>query len=292
MSEAVVNVVFYALALWAVGGALAVALSRNIVRTSFALLAVLFAVAGLYGIMKSDLLLVVQMFIYVGGILVLIIFAIMLTHRITDVRVSNESSHDRSALFACLGIFLLLVAVGVGYPRWRRAPEPIRVPVTMKGGGYADVAVEQYQADGATGLPKGGATFEREVVLAFKLFRPVAAVSGVELRVFPIRDPGRAMILREPLQGTECKIRCRSLAEGPSRWHFRLNGADGPLTDWVPEPPTVTERLEPNFVVRNGLIETAGEGLMGRYLLPFELASVLLLAALVGAAFLARKEVR
>ncbi|HLY10404.1 MAG TPA: NADH-quinone oxidoreductase subunit J, partial [Planctomycetota bacterium] len=85
-SDFILNVVFYALAAAAVGGAVAVATSRNIVRSAFALLAVLFAVAALYAVMKADFIAAAQVLIYVGGILVLIIFAVMLTHRITDVK--------------------------------------------------------------------------------------------------------------------------------------------------------------------------------------------------------------
>src|SRR5437762_11166772 len=90
VSEIVLNVVFYALAVAAVGGAVAVAASRNIVRSAFALLSVLFSAAALYALMKADFIAAAQVLIYVGGILVLIIFAVMLTHRITDVNISNE----------------------------------------------------------------------------------------------------------------------------------------------------------------------------------------------------------
>src|SRR3972149_4685343 len=101
-SEIVLNAVFYAFALAALVGGAAVALSRNIVRSAFALLAVLFSTAAMYAFMRADFLVVAQIMIYVGGILVLIIFAVMLTHRISDVKLSNESSPGPAAVFACL----------------------------------------------------------------------------------------------------------------------------------------------------------------------------------------------
>ena len=52
-SEAIVNVLFYVFAAAAVAGAVGVAASRNIVRSAFALLAVLFSVAALYALMKD-----------------------------------------------------------------------------------------------------------------------------------------------------------------------------------------------------------------------------------------------
>ena len=48
-------------------------------------------VAALYVFLAADFVAVVQVLIYVGGILVLMLFAVMLTHRIADVRISNRS---------------------------------------------------------------------------------------------------------------------------------------------------------------------------------------------------------
>src|SRR3989475_10467864 len=110
-SEIVLTVVFYVLALAAVAGAAAVATSRNIVRSAFALLAVLFSAAALYAVMKADFIAAAQVLIYVGGILVLIIFAVMLTHRITDVKLSNDSTPGPAAFCACLCLLFSLVVV-------------------------------------------------------------------------------------------------------------------------------------------------------------------------------------
>jgi NADH:ubiquinone oxidoreductase subunit 6 (subunit J) len=49
---------------------------------------------------------------------------------------------------------------------------------------------------------------------------------------------------------------------------------------------------DPDLTVRRGVTKALAWGLAGPYLFAFEVVSVLLLAALVGAAFLARKEVR
>lgn len=92
MSDTVVaNVVFYALAVLAVAGAAWVALARNIIHSAFALLATFLGVAGLYALLSADLVAVIQLLVYVGGVLVLILFAVMLTSRIGEARVSNTS---------------------------------------------------------------------------------------------------------------------------------------------------------------------------------------------------------
>ena len=58
-----------------------VALSSNIVHAAFSLLVTLFGVAGLYVMLGADFIGVVQVIVYIGGILVLIIFGVMMTQR-------------------------------------------------------------------------------------------------------------------------------------------------------------------------------------------------------------------
>ncbi len=87
----ITTVVFYLLALVTVGSALGVALSRSIVYSAFALMGTLLGVAATFVLLGADFLGVVQLLIYVGGILVLTLFAVMLTHRISDVNVSNRA---------------------------------------------------------------------------------------------------------------------------------------------------------------------------------------------------------
>lgn len=106
--EIILNALFYVFALTAIGGSIAVALSKNIVRTAFALLTVLFATAAIYALLKADFIAAVQVLIYVGGILVLIIFAIMLTHKIVDVKISNESMPSATAFFITLLVFFTI----------------------------------------------------------------------------------------------------------------------------------------------------------------------------------------
>src|SRR5687767_8241277 len=123
VSEILLNVFFYVFALAALGGAFAVAVSRNIVRSAFALLVVLFSAAAMYAFMRADFIVVAQIIIYVGGILVLIIFAVMLTHKITDVQLSNDSAPGPAALFACVCVFFSLVVIVLTY-RWDRTVAP------------------------------------------------------------------------------------------------------------------------------------------------------------------------
>lgn len=62
-----------------VGGALMALFFRSVVHSAFALMATFFGIAGLYLLLGADFLAVTQVMIYVGGILVLILFGVMMT---------------------------------------------------------------------------------------------------------------------------------------------------------------------------------------------------------------------
>lgn len=79
----VLQIMFYLLAAVALGSALYVASSRNLVRSVFMFFITLFALAGLYVLSLADFVAVTQVVVYVGGILVLILFAFMLSGRET-----------------------------------------------------------------------------------------------------------------------------------------------------------------------------------------------------------------
>jgi NADH:ubiquinone oxidoreductase subunit 6 (subunit J) len=87
----ITEAVFYLVATFTVVCALGVALSNNIMYSAFALMVTLLGVAATFVMLGADFLGVVQLLVYVGGILVLTLFAVMLTHRIADVHVSNRA---------------------------------------------------------------------------------------------------------------------------------------------------------------------------------------------------------
>lgn len=107
--------VFVALTVFSAG---VVAASTNIVRSALALLTTFLGVAGLYVLLGLDFLAGVQLLVYVGGVLVLVLFAVMMTQRIRDVRNSSPAHNVPSALFLCavigVGLWLSLVTVEWG----------------------------------------------------------------------------------------------------------------------------------------------------------------------------------
>ena len=74
-------VLFYIFALMAGGAAVMVVISKNIVRMAVALLFTLTGVAGLYFLLNAEFLAAVQLVVYAGGTLILIIFGVMLTSK-------------------------------------------------------------------------------------------------------------------------------------------------------------------------------------------------------------------
>ena len=100
---------FYLLAGLALAGAGGVAFSRNIVYSALSLMASFMGVAGLYVLMHADFVAGVQVLLYVGGVVVLTLFAVMLTQHISDVQVSNRSVGALPALAIVIAIFTVMV---------------------------------------------------------------------------------------------------------------------------------------------------------------------------------------
>jgi len=121
------DLAFWMVVLMTVGGAAAVVLNKNLVYSAIALLFTFFGVAGLYVFLWADFLAGVQVIIYVGGILVLIIFGIMLTNRITSVNISHTSVQRRIGGIVALGVFAILVVMIQNTP-WLQAEsvEPVQ----------------------------------------------------------------------------------------------------------------------------------------------------------------------
>jgi NADH:ubiquinone oxidoreductase subunit 6 (subunit J) len=72
-------ILFYAFTVLTVGSAAYMVFSKNIVHAAFALIFSLSGVAALYVLLYADFVAATQILVYVGGILILILFGIMLT---------------------------------------------------------------------------------------------------------------------------------------------------------------------------------------------------------------------
>ena len=83
--------VFWFVAALTIMSAAFVVLNNQLIYSAVALLFTLFGIAGLYVFLWADFIAGIQILVYVGGILVLVIFGIMLTNKIRSVRISHKS---------------------------------------------------------------------------------------------------------------------------------------------------------------------------------------------------------
>jgi NADH-quinone oxidoreductase subunit J len=127
-------VVFAVFAAITVGSALVVVLARSLIYNAFALLGTFFGVAGLYVILGADFLAATQLLIYVGGILVLLLFGVMLTHKIYDLDLRSEVTQFVPGLIAALGTFVILSFTAVRTP-WAGGVGRLPAPTTEEIGG-------------------------------------------------------------------------------------------------------------------------------------------------------------
>lgn len=108
--------IFYAVAALTVFAAVLVAVLPNIIYSAVALLVAFAGVAGIYVFLSADFLAATQMLVYVGGILILILFAVFLSNRISDVKISNPGRFRFPAAAICLVLFGVLSYVAVSTP--------------------------------------------------------------------------------------------------------------------------------------------------------------------------------
>lgn len=105
----IVKALFYFFMILAAVSAGAMLFSRNVFKSALLLLTCLLSVAALYVLSFAEFLAVTQILIYAGGILVVIIFGIMLTTRLTGRPLIVDNTNIFAGIIAGTGLFSLLV---------------------------------------------------------------------------------------------------------------------------------------------------------------------------------------
>ena len=120
--------IFYILAAFTVWAAAVVVLGKNIVRAAVALIFSFCGMAALYVLLDAEFLAAVQVLIYVGGITILLLFAIMLTSRIASATTRVINDQVVLSAIAAAGLLVgLIYAAMRGIPALSSAP---RLPET------------------------------------------------------------------------------------------------------------------------------------------------------------------
>ncbi len=116
-------IAFYLFAAITLISGLIVVTSKNIMHSAFALLFTLFGMAGFYAMLMADFIAITQIMIYIGGILVLLIFGVMLTSNITgvDIRGGVTGKFQIYSMYFVCGLVAVLLYVLYQNVSWVKA---------------------------------------------------------------------------------------------------------------------------------------------------------------------------
>lgn len=111
------QLLFYLFAALVVASALVVLFTRNVLYAAFSLIFTFLGIAAIYVLAGADFIAVTQIIVYIGGILVLMIFGVMLTNKVGHKAVNTRSHNLFWGLLAGAGMLtvLLMVILGVDY---------------------------------------------------------------------------------------------------------------------------------------------------------------------------------
>jgi len=277
-------VLFYILAGAILVAALMVVMLRNVFHSALFLVLTFFLVAGIYLMLGAEFLAAVQVLIYVGAITILILFALMLTHKIYSaaIRQVNEQVVPAAiiaVLFLVLAIFTVVktfngsdakIAAHAG--AWTASLDLSIIPAQQSRLNWTvDIEDNSGQSYVAGGF--------------FSLIDQPSAT-----RVLPMKpDPNTSgyILSASPDYSTIDRIFSRGQSAYIKVWSDKVDYGSVSNAVW-----TIFSDDGKKIAIKlsNSNTETIGRLLMSRFALPFEVVSVLLLASLIGAIVIARKD--
>jgi NADH-quinone oxidoreductase subunit J len=122
-AESTTTLLFCIFAALSAGSAIGVVISKNIVRTAMCLLGTLAGVAGLYFLLNAEFLAAVQLIVYAGGTLILIIFGVMLTNKSPYARFEPKAWEVMLGGIIAMLLFMAL-EMGIRHTLFRSNPMP------------------------------------------------------------------------------------------------------------------------------------------------------------------------
>ena len=131
------SIILYGFAGLTLASALYIALTRNVLYAAIALIVTFLGVAGIFMMLGASFVAISQVLVYVGGILVLIVFGIMLTNRLRGQKVSSAVYNKFLGLVIAAGLFIILfkgiLQANFSAINWIREAEPAPVPLEKFG---------------------------------------------------------------------------------------------------------------------------------------------------------------
>ena len=125
-TDVFVAIAFYVVAIAMIVGAVGMVLNRDMIRSAMLLILVLAGVAGMYVLLSADFLAIAQLLVYVGAIMILMLFAIMLTPNQLDLPGGSPQAQRISAALTSLAVGGLAVGVVVTHP-WNLRASPLNM---------------------------------------------------------------------------------------------------------------------------------------------------------------------
>jgi NADH-quinone oxidoreductase subunit J len=120
------SVAFWGLAAVLLGSALAVVLSKNLFHSVLYLALALTATAGVFLALEAEFLAAVQLLLYAGGVVTIVVFAIVVTERLVGTRITQTSRQIVNGAIVSAGVL-----VGVLTFLFREPLPPTRPPLAV-----------------------------------------------------------------------------------------------------------------------------------------------------------------
>jgi len=103
------TIAFWSLAVVLVGSALAVVLSKNLFHSVLWLALALTGTAGVFLLLEAEFLAAVQLLLYAGGIVTIVVFAIVVTERLVGERITQTNRRITVGAVTSLALIALVV---------------------------------------------------------------------------------------------------------------------------------------------------------------------------------------
>ena len=103
------DVAFWVLSVLLVGSALAVVLSKNLFHAVLWLALALTGTAGIFLLLNAEFLAAVQLLLYAGGIITIVVFAIVVTERLVGERLSQTNRGVVSGALVAIALLAVIV---------------------------------------------------------------------------------------------------------------------------------------------------------------------------------------
>jgi len=104
------DLAFWVLSVLLVGSALAVVLSKNLFHAVLWLALALTGTAGVFLLLNAEFLAAVQLLLYAGGIITVVVFAIVVTERLIGERLSQTNRGVASGALVSVGLLAVIVS--------------------------------------------------------------------------------------------------------------------------------------------------------------------------------------